>query len=65
MAEEIIQNAISASTRDPRFEPVSEEEVPFLEINVDVLSEPEEIESLDELDVKKYPHHFGGDIYFI
>ena len=54
VAEEIIQNAISASTRDPRFEPVSEEEVPFLEINVDVLSEPEEIESLDELDVKKY-----------
>ena len=54
VAKEIIQNAISASTRDPRFEPVGEEEIPFLEINVDVLSEPEAIESEDELDVKKY-----------
>ena len=36
LAEEIISNAISASTRDPRFEPISEEELDQLEINVDV-----------------------------
>ena len=28
--------------------------MPFLEINVDVLGEPEDIESEDDLDVKRY-----------
>lgn len=54
LAEEIIFNAISASTRDPRFPPIRKEELPFLEINVDVLGEPEGIESEDDLDVKRY-----------
>lgn len=54
VASEIIQNAISASTRDTRFNPISPEELPDLEINVDVLSEPESISSPDELDVKRY-----------
>ena len=54
VAEEIIENAISASTRDPRFSPIEAEELPFLEINVDVLSEPEDIDSMDKLDVKRY-----------
>ena len=54
VAIEIIQNAISASTRDSRFNPISPEELPFLEINVDVLTEPEDIASPDELDVKRY-----------
>ncbi len=54
VAEEIIQNAISASTRDSRFNPISPEELPLLEINVDVLSEPEEIDSPEQLDVKRY-----------
>lgn len=54
VAEEIIQNAISASTRDSRFNPISPEEIPDLEINVDVLSEPEPIDSPDKLDVKRY-----------
>ena len=54
LAEEIIFNAISASTRDPRFPPIRKEELPFLVINVDVLGEPEDIESEDDLDVKRY-----------
>lgn len=54
VAIEIIQNAISASTRDSRFNPISPEELPFLEVNVDVLSEPEDIASPNELDVKRY-----------
>ena len=54
VAQEIIDNAVSASTRDPRFDPVTPEELPWLEVNVDVLSEPEDIESPDQLDVKKY-----------
>lgn len=54
VAMEVIQNAISASTRDNRFNPISPEELPDLEINVDVLNEPEDISSPDELDVKRY-----------
>lgn len=54
VAEEIICNAVSAATGDPRFDPVRPEELDRLEINVDVLSTPERIESRDELDVKRY-----------
>ena len=54
IAEEIIRNAIAAATADYRFNRVTEEELKYLEINVDVLSEPVAIESIDELDAKKY-----------
>ncbi len=54
LAEEIIGNAISASTRDPRFPAITPDELPWLEINVDVLGEAEDIASEDELDVKRY-----------
>ena len=54
VAEEIIENAISASTKDPRFSPVREDELDALEISVDVLARPEKIRSKDELDVKRY-----------
>ena len=54
IAEEIMENAVSASTKDPRFSPVREDELDALEISVDVLSEPEKIVSKDDLDVKKY-----------
>ncbi len=54
LANEIIGNAISAATRDPRFYPITEDELSELEINVDVLSAPEDIDSPDQLDVKRY-----------
>ena len=54
LADEIISNAISASTRDPRFPAITADELADLEINVDVLTAPEQISSLDELDVKRY-----------
>ncbi len=54
LAEEIIANAVSAASRDPRFDPIRPEELKLLEINVDVLGEPEEISSPAELDVKHY-----------
>ena len=54
LAEEIIRNAVSASSRDPRFRPIQPEELPLLEISVDVLGEPEDIASEAELDVKRY-----------
>ena len=54
VAEEIIQNAVSASVQDPRFSPITAEELPLLEVSVDVLGEPEEISSPDMLDVRRY-----------
>lgn len=54
IAEEIIGNAISAATADPRFDSITEDELPWLDINVDILSEPEAIASKDDLDVRKY-----------
>ncbi|MGI6730919.1 MAG: AmmeMemoRadiSam system protein A [Anaerovoracaceae bacterium] len=54
IAEEIIYNAISAGTKDPRFDDVLEEELSQLEYSVDVLGMPEEIQSMDQLDVKRY-----------
>jgi AmmeMemoRadiSam system protein A len=54
VAQEVIQNAISAATRDPRFPPVQSEELGGLDIKVDVLTAPEPIDSLDQLDPKRY-----------
>ncbi|MEW6409331.1 MAG: AmmeMemoRadiSam system protein A [Nitrospirota bacterium] len=54
VAEEIIQNAISAATKDPRFLPVQEDELDELTYSVDVLSTPEKISSHAELDPKRY-----------
>ena len=54
LAEEIIGNAVSAASRDPRFDPIRSDELKWLEISVDVLGEPEDIASEAELDVKRY-----------
>lgn len=54
IAEEIINNAVSASSRDPRFSPIEPEELDKLTISVDVLGDTEEIDSPEELDVKRY-----------
>ena len=53
VAEEIIANAISAATRDPRFLPITSQELDRLSISVDVLTSPEPAE-FSELDPKKY-----------
>lgn len=54
LSEEIIQNAISAATRDPRFRPVSPSELDDIKYSVDVLGEPEQIYSMKDLDPKVY-----------
>ena len=54
IAEEIIANSISASTKDPRFHPVQPDELDKLVYSVDVLGTPAAITSPDELDVKRY-----------
>ncbi len=54
LAKEIIANAVSAGIYDPRFPSVTESELPSLSYGVDVLGEPESIDSLSKLDPKHY-----------
>jgi AmmeMemoRadiSam system protein A len=54
VAEETIKNAISAATCDPRFLPVSEEELDDLEYSVDILTTPERVDDMADLDQKRY-----------
>lgn len=54
IAQEIINNGISACSRDPRFGKVTREELPYLEYSVDVLGEAEPVASVEELDPQEY-----------
>ena len=54
LASEVIRNAIAASTEDPRFMPVREDELDSLDYSVDVLGAPEPVNDLTELDPKRY-----------
>lgn len=51
---ETIRNAICAATKDPRFNIISEKELKDLEYSVDILSPPQKVTHLSELDPKKY-----------
>lgn len=54
VAHEIVANAVKASTEDPRFPPIEEDELEDLTISVDVLMPSEPIRSKAELDPKRY-----------
>jgi AmmeMemoRadiSam system protein A len=54
VAEEVIRNAIAAGTEDPRFPPINSDELHHLTYSVDLLSAPERIHILKELDPGKY-----------
>lgn len=54
VAKEIISNAIMSATRDPRFPPVTSEELESLEYSVDILSKPEPVNSVKDLDPRRY-----------
>jgi AmmeMemoRadiSam system protein A len=54
IAKEVISNAIMSATRDPRFPPVTPEELGDLEYSVDVLSKPEPVDSVNDLDPRRY-----------
>ena len=54
LAEEIFYNAVSAAAHDGRFEPIEEGELNRLVYSVDVLSVPEPIASVAQLDPKTY-----------
>ena len=53
-AYEIISNAMTAAENDPRFPEVEKEELQDIKISVDILSEPEKIRDINELNPKKY-----------
>lgn len=52
--EEILQNAISACSRDYRFDPIDIKELDYLTISVDVLSNLRKVDNRDVLDPAKY-----------
>jgi len=54
LAIAIIQNAVSAASRDPRFAPVSKDEIDNLTFSVDVLTPLEKVDGVSQLDCKKF-----------
>ena len=54
IAAEICHNGIAAATEDPRFSPVTKEELADIVYSVDVLGPIEAIDSPSQLDVKQY-----------
>ena len=54
VAREIITNAVSSATRDPRFNAIITKELKDLDYSVDVLTAPEPVPDASGLDPKKY-----------
>ena len=54
LAQEIIKNAVSAATRDPRFEPITIEELDTFSFSVDTLTPLEPINTPDKLNPQRY-----------
>lgn len=54
IAEEIIRNAIAAANEDYRFGQIEKEELPYLSYTVYILSYPEPVKNIKELDPKKF-----------
>ncbi|BAL81098.1 AmmeMemoRadiSam system protein A [Caldisericum exile] len=57
---DVIENSINAAFKDPRFYPVDESELPYIEIEISILSPPEKIYFKDTEDlfekVKPFKH---------
>lgn len=54
IAQEVIHNAISAATGDPRFGKITREELPSLEYEVYILEKPTQVQNISELNPKIY-----------
>ena len=54
VAQEIIDNAINAATKDNRFDPINEQELDQLSYSVSVLEYPEPVKDLKKLNPKKF-----------
>jgi len=54
LVQEVMENAVSAATRDPRFRPLTLEELNEVNISVDVLGVPEPAAGPEDLDPRRY-----------
>ncbi|MFH0969149.1 MAG: AmmeMemoRadiSam system protein A [Patescibacteria group bacterium] len=54
IAEEIISNAVAACSRDYRFSPITKDELPKLNYEVSILSEPKPVEDIKNHNPKKH-----------
>ena len=54
IAQEIIHNAVAAAIEDYRFGPIQKTELPYLSYTVYILSEPELVKDIKELNPKKF-----------
>jgi AmmeMemoRadiSam system protein A len=54
LAELAQKMAIAAANNDPRFSPVTKEEIPKLEIEISVLSPMQKIQSIEEIEIGKH-----------
>ena len=51
---EVINNAISSAFKDPRFKPISLQELPYLKTKIDFIINIEKIDNLESLNPRKY-----------
>jgi AmmeMemoRadiSam system protein A len=51
LIEAVVDNAISSSTQDPRFEPVSLPEMELIDIEISVLTIPREVEGVSDIEL--------------
>ncbi len=54
LAQEIIANALHAGLEDPRFPPVTADELDELTYSIDILTEPEKVDDISQLDPRRY-----------
>jgi AmmeMemoRadiSam system protein A len=54
IAEEVVHNAIAAAAEDYRFGSIQKEELPYLSFTVYILSCPEPVKNIKELDPRKF-----------
>ncbi len=52
--ETVAEMAIASAVRDPRFPPLSLEELPFVTIEISVLSPLEKVENIEEIETGKH-----------
>lgn len=51
LLEAVVDNAIASATQDPRFDPVTLEELPDIDIEISILTVPVEVKGVDEVTV--------------
>jgi AmmeMemoRadiSam system protein A len=54
LGEEVAENALAAALRDPRFDPLLLEELGRVSISIDLLSVPEPVAGVQELDARRF-----------